>query len=408
MKLLKPLALMLLTILFLQACRNDDVDDSYKGEYSVTLIAKGDVSGTEGMEKDIVYDVVLSRATNSDLKLNFALEGDPSKDLVEVENPVVIAKNSTKGVLKIKIKNRMDAEKELTEDKNFAIVLKKSNYKLAKSYTIKVTKDEAFTPLTDAQKELLKYYKSQGLDLYQWIGKIPVEVKVITDHNGGFAPFDQKLTKDYTGVTYITLSDKATKDKPLLKMTKNALGLASYLEYVFMHETILNEEYWTNQPAPKKVLDFLGKDRVNKWKNKEYSFDVSVDELLFDKNGNITFVYENGANNTYTNFLTDERNSKISAIDFVYHFPLWDEFKELAKGNKELADAYEQGGSIHPNNYMPVSPILTDDWDDGSWVAPTANFNNTSGEMNFKFNVDHTNAGGYDMVTVKYKAQSKK
>lgn len=414
MKLLKLSTFLLLMLALLNSCRkNEEIDSAYRGEYSITLIPQGDTSGIEGEGKDLVYQVVLSKSSNQNLKLDFSLEGNGfmTNDLLKIENPVIIHKNETKGTLTIKINQKLDANKILMEDKTFQIKLKNvegtdDHYTLAKDYSIKVLKDEDFTPLTDTQRALLEYYKSQGLDLYQWIGKIPVEVTVNADHNGSMAPFDQAFNKVYTGFSYITLSDKATRDKPILKMVKNAMGLSSYLEYVMMNETILNEEYWLQTPASQKILAFLGNDKVTKWKNKEYAFDITLDNLIFNKNGTIQFVYPNGANSIYTNFLKEDRTNKISAVDFQYHFPLWDELKKIAKNNIELSEAIIQGGSIHPNNYMPNSPILTDDWEDGSWVAPTASFDNDV--MNFKFNFDHVSSGGYDVITVKYTVPSKK
>ncbi|MDB0601718.1 DUF4929 family protein [Tenacibaculum maritimum] len=414
MKIIKSV-LYLLLITFIVSCSSEAlVAPSLTGDISVTLINKGVTEVVEGEEKELSYEVILNTSFDKDIVLTFDLENLVNyPSLLSITNEVKIAKNQTKGILSIKTKRKSDAENILIENVNFKIQLVaykgiSNKILLANDYIITIKKEEGFTPLTQVQKDLLEYYKRKGINLTMWIGKIPVKTIVKTAPEGSFAPFDISETKEYTGVTHITLSKKATKEKPLLVMTRNAFGLTEYLQYVFRHETILNATDWNHPdvniapPAPKAVLKALGNARVTKWKNKEYSFNVKVDEIEFKADGSIAFVGENGSYSLDTNFLDPDRKYNQSTINFEYEFPLWDELVALAKDNARLKEDIVQGGSIHPNSYIGYSPILTDDWGGGYWVAPKANYDTIKREMNFVFNTDHENSGDYDTVTVKF------
>lgn len=415
MKVVKLLVLLFLGTLVV-SCNKDTDDEIFKGEVLVTLKAKGATSFVEGEAASISYDVVLSKSFDKDIKLFFDLENlSEYPNLVSFPESVVIPKNKTLGSFTIKGIEKPDIDNVLTENKTFKILLSKyegitNEMRLDNVYNVTVQKEEGFEVLTEVQKELLKTYKDQGIDLTNWIGKISVSVKVVTAAGGGFAPFDVSETLEYSGTTYITLSENATADKPILKMVQNAFGLNEYLQWVFRNETIENTDYWYNpndenvNPAGKAVLKALGDDKVNKWINKEYSFNVVVDELEVKADGTIEFVRENGAFDTYTDFLTpeSERERNLSAVDFQYEFPLWDELAELTKSNADLKDHIAQGGSIHPNNYIGYSTILTDDWGEGNWVEPKASFSAT--KMRFYFTSDHTNSGDYDKIEVIFTA----
>ncbi len=413
MKTIKLFIFTLLIAAIAASCNKDD--DGFTGEVTVTLINKGGTTAVEGEAAEFVYDVILSKSFDQNINLTFDLDSLAQyPGLLTIDpNPVVIAKNQTKGVLKVMAMAKPDAENLLAKNTNFKIKL--SSYTgidnrivLESNETITIQAEEDVVPLTAEQRELVAHYKTQGIDVTPWIGKIPVEVTVKTAAGGNFSPFDVSETKTYTGVTHITLSENATKEKPLLAMTLNAFGLSEYLQYVFRHETILNKGFWYNPdandmpPAPLAVLQALGQERVQKWINKEYPFNVMVDDLEFKADKSVVFVRENGAYSISSDFLPNGEKEQISAVNFQYEFPLWDELVTLADGNADLISNIQQGGSVHPNNYITYSTILTDDWGGTNWVAPTGSYDNAEKKMMFNFNTDHSNSGDYDIVTVTY------
>lgn len=407
MRIFKSLFFVLIASTILTSCSEDDTTPSFSGDVSVTLINKGSTEVIEGEAATFVYDIVLSSAFKQDITINFDLE-----ELVNYPNllsidPVIITKNQTKGILTVTAVQKPDAENVLADNLNLTFAIKDyqgitNKLYLADNYVIKVKAEEGITPLTKEQQDLIKHYQSQGIDISMWIGKIPVQVEVVTAPNGLFAPFETSQTLNYTGVTYITLSENATKDKPLLVMSKNAFGLSEYLQYVFRNETILNTTDWNepSQAAMQGVLKALGDERIIKWKNKEYAFNVKVDDLEFKTEGKVDYVRENNTYDLYANFTDPNRAKDLAAVDFQYEFPLWDELLVLANENADLKEHITTGGSLHPNNYIGYSTIITDDWYEGDWITPTSSYNET--EMNFKFNTDHENSGSYDIVTVKF------
>lgn len=413
MKIFKSLIFVLIASTLLTSCSEDDSIPSFSGDVSVTLINNGSTEVIEGEAATFVYDIVLSSAFKQDITINFDLE-----ELVNYPNllsidPVIIAKNQTKGTLTVTAVQKPDAENVLADNLNLTFAIKDyqgitNKLYLADNYIVTLKAEEGIIPLTTEQQALIKHYQSQGIDISKWIGKIPVEVEVITAGNGGFSVFETSQTLTYKGITHITLSEKATKDKPLLVMTQNAFGMSEYLQYVFRNETILNTVYWYNptdeytNPAGDEIFKVLGEERMNKWKNKEYSFNVKVDDIELKTDGGIEFIREDGAYNTYTNFLTTPPTSyeRTSAVNFEYEFPLWSELVSLATNNADLVPHIEGGGSVHPNNYITTGSVLEDEWGENNWTKPTSSYN--ASEMNFKFNTDHTNAGDYDIVTVKF------
>ena len=406
MKILKSIFLVLVASIILTSCSDDDIP-VFSGDVSVTLINKGSTEVIEGEAATFTYDVVLSNAFKQDITINFDLDELVNyPNLLSIE-PVTIIKDQTKGILTVTATKKPDAENVLSDDLNLTFKIKDyqgvtNKLYLTTDYVVKVKAEEGITPLTAEQQALIKHYKDQGIDISMWIGKIPVEVEVVTASGGYLPAFEKTQTLKYSGLTYITLSKNATKDKPLLVMNKNAFGLSEYLQFVFRNETILNTDYWNNSgvPASTEVLKALGDEKVNKWKNKEYDFNVKVDDLEFKADGKVDYVRENNTYDIYANFTDPNRTKDLAAVDFQYEFPLWDELLALANGNATLTEHITTGGSIYPNSYIGYSTILSDDWGEGNWVSPTSSYNPT--EMNFKFNTDHTNSGSYDIVTVKF------
>ncbi|WP_435264013.1 DUF4929 family protein [Tenacibaculum sp. nBUS_03] len=411
MRILKSLLFVLIASTLLTSCNEDDAIPVFTGDVSVTLINKGSTEVVEGDAATFTYDVVLNKTFNQDIIINFDLDKLIAYPSLLSINSVTIPKNTAKGILTVNATKKTDAENVLKDNLNLTFMIKDyegitNKLYLADDYVVTVKAEEGITPLTPEQQKLIKHYQSQGIDISMWIGKIPVKVEVVTAPNGGFAPFETSQTLTYSGVTYITLSEHATKDKPLLVMSQNAFGLSEYLQYVFRNETILNTTDWYGQtdpnfpPAVKEVLKALGDQRVEKWKNKEYTFNVKVDNLEFKAGGVVKFVDENNTYEIGSDFLDPDLTKTLAAVDFQYEFPLWDELAELSKGNAPLKEHIITGGSVHPNFYIGYSTIIADDWYEGDWVAPTSSYNET--EMNFKFNTDHENSGSYDIVTVNF------
>ncbi|PCH77134.1 MAG: hypothetical protein COB98_04155 [Flavobacteriaceae bacterium] len=412
MKTFKTITLIFASALVLFSCKKD-TDPIFTGDITVNLVSKGATEVVEGEEADILYDVVLSRSFDSEIKLVFDLKNeDEITGVFTLAKEVVIAKNTTLGLLTIHADAKNDSENILTDNQNFTLHLTSvsgidNTVTLESETVVKMIAEEEISPLTIGQRALIQEIKEKGIDLSLWIGKIPVEVTVHSPADGYITPFDSEFTKSYSGTTIITLSDDATLEEPMLKMTNNSFGLNDYLNLVFRAETIENKEFWYNNdvPSSKAVLQELGEEKVAKWIANEYSFNVLMDKLIFKADNSISYVYENGAFSAPWNAETFENpDQDLSALNLTYDFPLWNDLFEKAKTDEGLREHIIQGGSLNPDNYIIYSTILEDDWSDGNWITPTSNYDQVTGKMTYTFNIDHENAGGYSTVTVSYQS----
>ncbi|NQX81380.1 MAG: DUF4929 family protein [Flavobacteriaceae bacterium] len=401
------------------SCSDEDVEEQLP--LTVTLISKGTTQAIEGQEAVFTFDIVLSRASNTDINLNFALNNDNSSyaDLLSINSPLVVSANQTKATLEIFSSEKRDSEYMLSDDQSFSISLESytgtdEEITLEKMESVSLKAQEEVLPLSDEQIELLNHYKENGMDLSLWIGNIPVTVTVESPADGYYA-FAESFEKTYTGLSNISLSETADADNPMLVMNTNAFGLSEHLQYVFRNETIENTEGWYMPgdeyapPAPLYILNVLGEEKVQKWINKEYSFDVKVDKLLFNTDNSVKYIYEDEAYNTpYSDEGVDIRDEyeAITGVNFQYDFPLWNELKESCKTNSELFENVYYGGSLHPDHYIMYSTISEDDWynEPSNFKEYTSSYNQETGEMTYKFNIDHASAGGYTIVTVTYQS----
>ncbi len=412
MKIVKTITYIFATALLLFSCEKDN-DAGFTGDITVSLVSKGATEVVEGEAADIAYDVVMSRSFDTEIKLVFDLKNQEGiTGLFTLTKEVVILKNTTVGLLTVHADAKNDSENVLTDNQNFSLHLVsvtgiKNSVALESETVVKMIAEEEISPLSIGQRALIQEIKGKGIDLSLWIGKIPVRVTIHSPANGSVAPFEAEFTKSYTGTTIVTLSEDATVEEPMLKMTNNSFGLNDYLNLVFRAETIENKEFWYNDavPASKAVLQELGEEKVAKWIANEYSFNVLMDKLIFKADNTISFVYENGAFSPPWNAETLENPDRdLSAINLEYEFPLWDELFKMSKTDEGLREYIIQGGSLNPDNYIIYSSILEDEWGDGNWVAPTSSYDQATGKMTYIFNIDHSNASGYSTVTVTYQS----
>ncbi|QTE22847.1 DUF4929 family protein [Polaribacter cellanae] len=165
MKTIKSLLYILLFTVLTVSCSDDELT-AFTGEVTVNLLTNGGTQVVEGKAGEFTYNVVLSRSFDQEINLIFELENLAQyPGLLSIKtNPVVIASGQTTGTLKIVATAKPDAENTLAENVNFKINLASSTgipntIRLENEQTITVTSEEDFTPLTQAQKDLVEYYK---------------------------------------------------------------------------------------------------------------------------------------------------------------------------------------------------------------------------------------------------------
>ncbi|TKG94327.1 DUF4929 domain-containing protein [Puteibacter caeruleilacunae] len=370
-----------------------DNNDDYEGINEVFLLADGEKTLIESEEKIIDITVQLTRSMKEDISLTFEFVNKTSdiQNILELENNPVLVK-AGENTAKLKVKSQL--KEVLAQNTVFAIQLASSSNQdiiLNTPLELTVKPDPKFTALTEDQVNLLNTYKNNGLDLNPWIGIIPVEVKITFPGGGYLGPFTEKYERVINGKTIITLSEHATANTPALVMTENAMGLEEYIYEILKQETILDTEFWTEQPMPQQTMQL-----INLSSSSEETFKLALDSLVFDKDKkSINFVRSDKAKDSY--------GDHIAAVGFDYQYSAWDRMKKLIdEGNQDAIDADEQGGSVNPDNYINITAIDEDGWYESNWIETSSSFNNETGEMKFVFNFDHANAGDYIKAEVTF------
>lgn len=397
MKHVRYLTMLSILVFAFTACSDDDND--YEGVNEVFLKADGEKTLSQSEDKMIDITVQLTRSLEENVSLTFEFENTTSDktDILEfVTNPVSIKAGEKTAKLQVKSKKENLIQKNNLID----IKLKSSSVediKLNAALQLTVKPDPSISELDEAQLNLLEGYLADGLDLTPWIGVIPVEVKVTFPGGGYLGPFTDAYEKVIKGQTPITLSKYATAKTPALVMTENAMGLEEYIYEIFKQETILDTEFWTQQPAPQKAMEL-----TNLTKDSKETFQLALDSLVFDKDSkSINFVRDDKAINAY--------GDKIAAVAFDYSYSAWDRMQKLIDAaNQEAIEAAQTGGTLNPDYYINITAIDEDGWDENNWIKPGSSFDNSKGEMKFIFNFDHVNAGDYIKIEVTFtKPESK-
>lgn len=362
-------------------------DYTYKGSNKVYLSVNGlsELVAKDGEEMKV--DMMLTTALSEDLTLTFGFINDKVDGTAVVEfegNPVTIPAGETKASILVKPNN----PDSVIEDQLVKVTLKNSsNVKVTLAVDIEfVLKPEKKPePLTDKQKALIAGYLEKGLDLMHWIGRVPFEVELQrTAIEGTWGMFLESDDLKFSGTTIITLSDKATADKPVLEMTSNAMGLRAYLYKILRELTVLDTDFWTQSPSPQTVMDAIDLSATSK-----ESFELSLDNIALNEDKTIDFV--------------SEVEDDLYIVDFSYSYSAWDRLQKAMEESAMLTQAVEQGGSLDPAYYLNLSTIEEDDWGGDNWFQYTSSYDSETGVMSFAFPMDYASpAEDYMKIKVTY------
>ncbi|HBK30768.1 MAG TPA: hypothetical protein DDZ96_05635 [Porphyromonadaceae bacterium] len=386
-------------VILLAACSKDKDDPDYLGKNELFLsVEKTNVLEDTGRDS-VIINIMMTRSLDKDVELKLSAKNNDYSGVPLTSfrsNPILIKAGTKTGVAVIRSRNKG----LLSEERALEIAIESvSDPGLSLNKPLYITLKPGPQPvvLTAEQIELLEGYKKGGIDVSQWIGFVPVKVKVFYPGGASYAPFLDKYEKQIEGTTAITLSPNATADKIVLKMVSNAMGIETYLYDVIRSLTILNTEYWMKQPSPQMTVKLTGlsADRAE-------TFVLGLDNLVFDKDTKtIDFLDENTVNSTF--------GDKVTAVNFQYTYSAWDRLKKLIdEKNQDAIDANEQGGSIYPGYLLNSTAIDEDGWtgwasaSTSNWVNPASSFNASTGEIKFVFNMDHVDAGGYIRFEITY------
>lgn len=244
---MKKITFMLMCMLAMltgfSACSSsdDNYGDKQMTNY-VSISAEGNNIINEDDDEEVKFNILIGNTLTADATINLSLEGND--DNVATLTPSTITlKAGTKTAsftVKSNKKSLLKSDRVLTVKATFSDANMKTD---GKAVTLTIKPDSDIPVLTAEQQKLIEGYKQNlNIDLTKILGKVKVDTKVTFNDDDKIDINDNKDTRSFSGVTIITLSEKATADKPVLKMVSNAMGMAAFNYEMLRKRTVEDAE----------------------------------------------------------------------------------------------------------------------------------------------------------------------
>ena len=386
------------------ACSSSDNNDGDKQMTNyVSISAAGNNIINEDDDEEVKFNILIGNTLTADATINLSLEGND--DNVATLTPSTIAlKAGTKTAsftVKSNKKSLLKSDRVLTVKATFSDANMKTD---GKAVTLTIKPDSDIPVLTAEQQKLIEGYKQNlNIDLTKILGKVKVDTKVTFNDDDKIDINDNKDTRSFSGVTIITLSEKATADKPVLKMVSNAMGMAAFNYEMLRKKTVEDTENWTQMPYGKAVMENINYDY-----NKE-TFTMTLDGIEVNP-ADMTLKFTGSKVNVY--------EEEITTIPFDYTFSAWDRLKAMADANKSFVvdegdtktevsvqDIIDGGGSLNPYTFFDNTDFIADGEETeykNIYVVPIGKIDFTSGKMTFAFPWYLENTYGCQRVEATY------
>lgn len=403
MKNFKFLCVAMLTLLLASAC-NEKEEEQMTNQLSLSIEGQSEMA--ENDKEVINVKAALSFTPKKDVTVELNLTGNDG-DVVKLSESKLVFKAGEK-VKNITVtsndKHLVKGQRAMTLS---VLSTSDANVKALEPVSFVIKQDSDIPQLTAKQQQLIKGYKDKfGIDLMRFIGKLKVRAEVVYCNDDKAEWFGGKDKDVFEGYTIITLSDKATANKPILKMTENAMGLNSFFYNLLLRKTLEDKVYFCDQPYGQAVSKVLKFDR------KEEYFKTALDDIVLKPTkGTISYLA----------MAKDLYDTPIKTVPFIFEFSAWNKLQEIAKkGNVTVEvktsadekpfnvtitdDVLIAGGSIDPNRWFCRSTLIKDDYgkDPSNWFMPTAKFDLKKGTMSFDFPYDFDEASDYMQFHVTY------
>lgn len=387
---MKKITFMLMCMLAIltgfNACSSDNNDGDKQMTNYVSISAAGNTIINEDDDEEVKFNILIGNTLTADATINLSLEGND--DNVATLTPSTIAlkagAKTASFTVKSNKKSLLKSDRVLTVKATFSDANMKTD---GKTVTLTIKPDSDIPVLTAEQQKLIEGYKQNlNIDLTKILGKVKVATKVTFNNDDKIDINDNKDTRSFSGVTIITLSEKATADKPVLKMVSNAMGMAAFNYEMLRKKTVEDTEYWTQTPYSKAVMENINYDY-----NKE-AFTMTLDGIEVNP-ADMTLKF--------TGSKVDLYGEEITTVPFDYTFSAWDRLKAMADANKSfevdegdtrtnvpVQEIIDGGGSLNPYSFFDNTDVVADgeatDYKN-IYVAPTGKIDFTSGKMTFAF-----------------------
>ena len=404
---MKKITFMLMCMLAMltgfSSCSSSDDNDGNKPMTNyVAISADGNNIINEDDDDEVKFNILIANTLTADATINLSLEGND--DNVATLTPSTIAlkagAKTASFTVKSNKKSLLKSDRVLTVKATFSDANMKTDGKAA---TLTIKPDSDIPVLTAEQQKLIEGYKQNlNIDLTKILGKVKVDTKVTFNDDDKIDINDNKDTRSFSGVTIITLSEKATADKPVLKMVSNAMGMAAFNYEMLRKRTVEDTEFWTQMPYSKAVMDNINYDY-----NKE-TFTMTLDGIEVNPDMSLKFT---GSKVT----MYDE---EITTVPFDYTFSAWDRLKAKADANESFVvddgetktevpvqEIIDGGGSLNPYTFFDNTDVIADGEETEYktiYVAPTGKIDFTSGKMTFAFPWYLENTSGCQRIEATY------
>lgn len=403
---MKKITFMLMCMLAMltgfSACSSSDNDGDKQMTNYVSISAEGNNIINEDDDEEVKFNILIGNTLTADATISLSLEGNDD-NVATLSSSTISLKAGAKTAsftVKSNKKSLLKSDRVLTVKATFS----DSNMKTdGKAVTLTIKPDSDIPVLTAEQQKLIEGYKQNlNIDLTKILGKVKVVTKVTFNDDDKIDINDNKDTRSFSGVTIITLSEKATADKPVLKMVSNAMGMAAFNYEMLRKKTVEDTEFWTQMPFGRAVMENINYDY-----NKE-TFTMTLDGIEVNTDMSLKFT------GSKVNVLEEE----ITTVPFDYTFSAWNRLKAMAdanesfvvddgetKTNVSVQKIIEGGGSLNPYSFFDNTDVVADGEETeykNIYVAPTGKIDFTSGKMTFAFPWYLENTYGCQRVEATY------
>lgn len=403
---MKKITFMLMCMLAMltgfSACSSSDNDGDKPMTNYVSISAEGNNIINEDDDDEVKFNILIGNTLTADATINLSLEGND--DNVATLSPSTISLKAGAKTASFTVKSNkkrlLKSDRVLTVKATFSDANMKTD---GKAVTLTIKPDSDIPVLTAEQQKLIEGYKQNlNIDLTKILGKVKVDTKVTFNDDDKIDINDNKDTRSFSGVTIITLSEKATADKPVLKMVSNAMGMAAFNYEMLRKKTVEDTEYWTQMPYGKAVMENINYDY-----NKE-TFTMTLDGI--EVNTDMSLKFTGSKVNVY--------DKEITTVPFDYTFSAWNRLKAMADANESFVvdegetktkvpvqNIIDGGGSLNPYSFFDNTDVIADGEKTeykNIYVAPTGKIDFTTGKMTFAFPWYLENTTGCQRVEATY------
>lgn len=384
------------------ACSSSDNDGDKQMTNYVSISAEGNNIINEDDDEEVKFNILIGNTLTADATISLSLEGNDD-NVATLSSSTISLKAGAKTAsftIKSNKKSLLKSDRVLTVKATFSDANMKTD---GKAVTLTIKPDSDIPVLTAEQQKLIEGYKQNlNIDLTKILGKVKVVTKVTFNDDDKIDINDNKDTRSFSGVTIITLSEKATADKPVLKMVSNAMGMAAFNYEMLRKKTVEDTEFWTQMPFGRAVMENINYDY-----NKE-TFTMTLDGIEVNPNMSLKFT------GSKVNVLEEE----ITTVPFDYTFSAWNRLKAMADANESFVvddgdtrtevpvqDIIEGGGSLNPYSFFDNTDVVADGEETeykNIYVAPTGKIDFTTGKMTFAFPWYLENTYGCQRVEATY------